>query len=131
MERCQGAECVVLVACSEISDQEGVSEFVKRAWKIRDVRVVADSAPEKALAETSNVSDIERLRERIEESREGRFVKYLGLVAQGGPGTNGRSHDDQIAALRKKVDRLAACYTNAKVVGIWLDENGNPLNIEL
>ncbi|MCX5758020.1 MAG: hypothetical protein NTU83_05865 [Candidatus Hydrogenedentes bacterium] len=108
-----------------------LTEFIRYLWKVKDLRTITESAPEKVFAEQGDAEIRNRLRKSIDESLQHQSTKRLAIVAHDGCKKNLVSHEDQMVMLRKSVDYLTAQYPDAKVAGIWIDRTGTPFKVEL
>lgn len=120
----------VVVACRECAEHIAVDEFLKHLWKVTELSLVEEAAPETIFAEGGDAAARSRLCTTVDALLEDQPLKYLAIVSHCGCAMNAAPYEGQITMLRQSVDHLNAKYPDMKTAGIWVDHEGSPLKFE-
>jgi len=120
-----------IVNCMDGKVQLPAIDFSKHIWKVSWVDVVTEAVPEKILSEAKDQDTISRICQNIEASLCGQQTKRLAIVAHSGCDINRVSDDKKKEMLRRAVGYLKNRYTDADVIGIWVDGKIKASKIEL
>jgi hypothetical protein len=120
-----------IVNCLDGTVQLPAINFAKHIWKVSWVDVITEAAPEKILSEAKDKETISRIHQNIESSLCGQQTKRLAIVSHSGCDINKAPDDKKKEMLRQAIGYLKERYTDADVIGIWVDGKIKASNIEL
>lgn len=132
MDESQSAKYAIIVACPEVPVSGRLLDLVKQVWKTGDVKVMTVAAPERVFAEAADEDGGGPHRQNIiEETLRDSSAKCVALVAHSGCKMSTGAYTEQMEMLRQSIDYLHVRYPDVKTGGIWIDDEGSPLRIDL
>lgn len=131
MNTSETAGGAILIACPEIMGCERVIMFLQGLWGVSQFALLVQDAPERLFADDDNADSHSALHAQIAELLRNCPAENIAVVAHGACAHNEAPHEEQLAMLRRSVDRLAALYPEAHVAGVIVGSDGHPLKIEL
>lgn len=120
----------IVINCIDVTNRLPVIEFLKFVWKTEWVVVISDAAPEKVLSERKDTQAIEHIHKTIQASLKNREKVHLAVVSHHGCFINKDGEFEKRDMLHKAVEYLKSKYSEAEVMGIWVDKEGKPMNLE-
>lgn len=118
-----------LVNCIDGTVQVSAIDFVRKIWNVQWVDVVTDGAPERILSDAKCGGQADHIHTNIETSLCDQRTQRLAIAAHSGCDINEEPDDRKIEMLRLAVNHLKHRYTNAQVIGIWIDHKGLPSSV--
>jgi len=125
-KRCAGT----MVGCFDGRIQIPALSFLHELWHSDWVDVVSETAPEKILSENKDRDAISHLHQNIKASLDTQGEQRIAVVAHSTCDSNAVPDDQKKEMLRATTLILQKRYPEASVIGIWIDKNGKPQQIE-
>lgn len=116
---------VTAINCMDGRVQLPVIEWLKKESSADYVDMITEPGPNKILSENKDRSIIESIKKRVEISIKKRNSKLIAIVAHFDCLGNPTTQDVQFKEIRSAIERVKAWNFDAKIIGLWVDENFN------
>jgi len=113
-----------VINCIDGRVQRVVTDYLRKRWNVEYVDVITEVAPERVLAERTDSQIVARLRSQVLSSLKQQQSPRLAVAAHSDCESNRVPEDVQRQHLEAAVTWLAAEFTQAEIIGVWIDPGG-------
>ena len=111
------------INCMDGRVQIPIIEYLKHTYRVEYVDMITEPGPNKILADNDDKILIMTIKKRVVISTDRHKSKLIAIVGHCNCAGNPADKDAQLAQITFAVNTIKLWNLNAKVIGLWVDEN--------
>lgn len=119
------------INCMDGRVQMPVSEYIREIHGVNFVDMITEPGPNRKLSENVEKETIESIKRRVEISVNKHKSKLIAIVGHHDCAGNPVEMDIQIKQIHKACKVVESWKFSAQIIGLWVDENWEVLEVAL
>ena len=122
--------------CTAINCMDGrvqlpVINYLKKRYGTEYVDMVTEPGPNKVLAEQTKREIVESILSRVKISVEKHGSKHIAIIGHHDCAGNPADEEQQKVHILKSIKSIGDVFKDVEVIGLWVDENWNVVEVSL
>ncbi len=122
--------CTV-INCMDGRTQLPVINYLQKRFKVENVDTITEAGPNLILSEQKNQNGIELIFEKLEISISKHQSVGIAIVGHHDCAGNPAPKKEQVGHLHKSIQLIQKQFKNIEIIGLWLDEHWNILELKI
>lgn len=119
------------INCMDGRVQTPVSEYIRETYAVNFVDMITEPGPNGILSENTKKQTIESIKSRVEISVYKHESKLIAVAGHHDCAGNPVERDIQIKQIHKACKIIESWNFSAQIIGLWVDENWEVLEVTL